>query len=165
MNIKKNHWSVEQIETMERMVEQAVAERRCPNWKVIGQAVGHSAVASCTRMSDLRIKRRNAAEKARLQAAGIDTAPPVAKKNQPKKPPPAPVMVIAVKRRLPDYASHTVATSTHMLVADAELRARIETQGITAGLLGDPLPGRSALDQRKNACGPGGAGPTGLVKS
>jgi len=35
------------------------------------------------------------------------------------------------------------------LLIDAELRARIEVQGITAGLLGDPLPGRSALDRRE----------------
>lgn len=45
--------------------------------------------------------------------------------------------------------------STAILVADAELRARIALQGLTAGLLGDPLPGRSALDERK-ARGDGG---------
>lgn len=39
--------------------------------------------------------------------------------------------------------------STAVLLADAELRARIALQGLTAGLLGDPLPGRSALDERK----------------
>lgn len=38
--------------------------------------------------------------------------------------------------------------STHVLVTDAELRSKIELQGPTAGLLGDPLPGRSALDER-----------------
>jgi hypothetical protein len=39
------------------------------------------------------------------------------------------------------------------LVADAELRARIETLGPTGGLLGDPLPGRSALDEKRRAEG------------
>lgn len=39
--------------------------------------------------------------------------------------------------------------STAALIADAELRTRIALQGITAGLLGDPLPGRSALDRRE----------------
>ena len=39
--------------------------------------------------------------------------------------------------------------STAILIADADLRARIAVQGLTAGLLGDPMPGRSALDQRK----------------
>lgn len=38
---------------------------------------------------------------------------------------------------------------TSTMVSDAELRARIEILGPTGGLLGDPLPGRSALDQRK----------------
>lgn len=37
------------------------------------------------------------------------------------------------------------------LRVDAELRARIAAQGVTAGLLGDPPPGRSALDQRSQA--------------
>lgn len=32
--------------------------------------------------------------------------------------------------------------------ADADIRARIARQGITAGVFGDPPPGRSALDQR-----------------
>jgi len=40
-------------------------------------------------------------------------------------------------------------TSYHALITDRELRSRIETQGITAGLLGDPLPGRSALDKKR----------------
>lgn len=33
--------------------------------------------------------------------------------------------------------------------ADADLRGRIARQGLTAGFLGDPPPGRSALDQRE----------------
>jgi hypothetical protein len=36
------------------------------------------------------------------------------------------------------------------LIADAELRARIEVLGTTGGLLGDPLPGRSALDKMRS---------------
>lgn len=39
--------------------------------------------------------------------------------------------------------------STYVLVADAELRARIALQGLTAGIFGDPPPGRSALDEKK----------------
>lgn len=34
---------------------------------------------------------------------------------------------------------------------DNDLRARIASQGITAGFLGDPPPGRSALDQLREA--------------
>ncbi len=45
------------------------------------------------------------------------------------------------------------SASSWKLRTDAELRARIHLVGITAGLLGDPLPGRSALDRRNAACG------------
>jgi hypothetical protein len=41
--------------------------------------------------------------------------------------------------------------STSVLIADADLRGRIATQGLTAGLFGDPPPGRSALDQKRGA--------------
>lgn len=157
MKTTKNLWSTDQLDTMERLVQQAASERRTPKWRDIAAVVGHSAVACCTRMSELRKHRRNAEEKARLQAMGIDTKPPVARKKPAKRLPP-PVTVIPAKRVL-DYTPHTIATSTHMLVADCELRARIGLQGITAGLLGDPIPGRSALDQkRQQACGSGGRG-------
>jgi hypothetical protein len=35
--------------------------------------------------------------------------------------------------------------------ADADIRARIDRQGITSGFFGDPPPGRSALDQKQSA--------------
>src|SRR4051794_19080156 len=38
------------------------------------------------------------------------------------------------------------AVPYHILRADAELRGRIAISGLTGGLLGDPAPGRSALD-------------------
>jgi hypothetical protein len=42
--------------------------------------------------------------------------------------------------------------STHVLIADSELRSRIEKQGPN-GLFGDPMPGRSALDRRNAGAG------------
>lgn len=54
----------------------------------------------------------------------------------------------AVPARRPRDA-HGMGTSTHRLMVDAELRSRIAEQGVTAGLLGDPLPGRSALDRKR----------------
>lgn len=48
-----------------------------------------------------------------------------------------------------DDAPYVRTTSTAKLVMDAELRSRIEVQGITGGLLGDPMPGRSALDRKR----------------
>jgi hypothetical protein len=53
-----------------------------------------------------------------------------------RKNPPAPLRSLA-------------AITTDRLIIDAELRSRIEVSGITAGLLGDPPPGRSALDERR----------------
>lgn len=47
---------------------------------------------------------------------------------------------------------------TEALREAAELRARIALQGVTAGLLGDPLPGRSALDARLARLRGGGNG-------
>jgi hypothetical protein len=41
--------------------------------------------------------------------------------------------------------------STAALQLDNELVSRIAVLGITGGLLGDPLPGRSALDQKRAA--------------
>jgi hypothetical protein len=63
---------------------------------------------------------------------------------RPPKPAPLPVAVHQAAATKPSGRQ----VSTHVLIADAELRSRIALQGLTAGLFGDPLPGRSALDQR-----------------
>lgn len=42
----------------------------------------------------------------------------------------------------------SAAISLARLVIDRELRSRIEILGTTGGMLGDPLPGQSALDKR-----------------
>jgi len=57
----------------------------------------------------------------------------------------APVFMQAPIAPLPEPSERRRSVST--LISDAELRARIEILGPN-GLLGDPLPGRSALDQR-----------------
>ncbi len=44
---------------------------------------------------------------------------------------------------------NSAVLSFSALQAAAELRDRIEVLGVTGGLLGDPAPGRSALDQRR----------------
>ncbi len=58
-----------------------------------------------------------------------------------KRKPPQPLPLVAVPRpeKRPRYFSD----------ADNDIRARIARQGLTAGFLGDPPPGRSALDQRE----------------
>jgi hypothetical protein len=62
---------------------------------------------------------------------------------------PAPAIAPAMgqaKAIEPSGAVMSLAT----LLADAELRSRIAIQGVSAGLLGDPMPGRSALDQKRS---------------
>jgi hypothetical protein len=49
----------------------------------------------------------------------------------------------------PAPAASRIATPISRLVADAELRDRIAERGLTAGILGDPPPGRSALDLKR----------------
>jgi hypothetical protein len=52
----------------------------------------------------------------------------------------------------PEAASFWRGTSTAKLMSwDAFLSARVAEQGATAGLCGDPLPGRSALDRKRGA--------------
>ena len=82
----------------------------------------------------------------KYKAAGTPRKPPkrrlgVFPKALPVQPA-APVLQVAAA---PPSARRV---STHVLIADSELRSRIALQGLTAGLLGDPLPGRSALDER-----------------
>lgn len=71
--------------------------------------------------------------------------------------PAAPAEAVVIAQAAPGPLGSRRA-STAVLMADAELRARIALQGLTAGLLGDPLPGRSALDQRKARDAGGGNG-------
>jgi hypothetical protein len=78
-----------------------------------------------------------------------DAVPPKAADPVVRAKPPVAAKAIILQAAAPSTPSRAVKTST--LVADSELRARIEMVGITAGLLGDPLPGRSALDQMRKA--------------
>lgn len=72
-------------------------------------------------------------------------------KAMPKWNPPKPFRIIAPApaspREMPPPSGAVV--STHTLRVDAELRARIDALGVTGGMLGDPLPGRSALDRKR----------------
>ena len=52
-------------------------------------------------------------------------------------------------RQAPPSRAPARAVPTSRLIAVAELMQRIGVQGVTAGLLGDPLPGRSALDRKR----------------
>jgi hypothetical protein len=131
----RNKWTQPQCDLLEKLVEAGVG------FNVISERTGHPISSCRTKASELRSMRREAeAEKFRKNLKPAPAAPVPSKPRQP---------IIAQAAPSPS-PSRAVKTST--LVADAEIRARIAIQGPN-GLLGDPLPGRSALDQRKaGAC-------------
>ncbi len=102
------------------------------SWAEIAPLVGHPHLSCATKMSEIRARRQ--------RAGG---APPPSKRGRPPKP--------YVPQRPPAIPAPPSARScrTSTLLADAELRARIEVLGPTGGLCGDPMPGRSALDQKR----------------
>lgn len=69
-------------------------------------------------------------------------------RNGRPKPAERPAARTIVVQQAKDTRTASRAVPTSRLVIDAEIRARIELQGLTAGLLGDPPAGRSALDKR-----------------
>lgn len=110
-------------------------------WDAIGAAFGVTGANCCTRyhhrQAKIRIAEAREAARARaahLAANGIVAAPPL------PSPPPAPVIAG------PPLAVHR---PRYFHAADNDIRSRIARQGLTAGFLGDPPPGRSALDQRE----------------
>lgn len=129
----RNKWTAPQLKLLKEM---HVAGRK---WPAIASAVGHP-LSSCQQMlSRIRGQKRNE----EFERARVAPKTPVA-----IVPPVKPAIVPAIARPAKPSAR---STSTARLVMDAELRSRIELQGITAGLLGDPMPGRSALDRKRNA--------------
>ena len=104
----------------------------CP-WDFVARRCGHPKGSCQTRLSMLRRERVNAVTPDMIAARPrkLVLRAPANLVMQPVLPPSARTMRTAI------------------LVADAELRARCEVLGLTGGLLGDPLPGRSALDQRR----------------
>jgi hypothetical protein len=60
---------------------------------------------------------------------------------------PAAVAPVAIAQAKATPPGRTISTAA--LIADNELRTRIAILGATGGLLGDPMPGRSALDEKR----------------
>jgi len=115
-----------------RLIDMRVRDRL--PWGAIAAALGRT-IASCKgeffqgKIPELRRARRASLIAAareitdRLEARVVPSAPPCCR-------------------------STGRAVSHHVLRADVELRGRIAILGLTGGLLGDPAPGRSALDAR-----------------
>ena len=85
---------------------------------------------------------------ARCRKLRIARGIPLGKPSRKKASVPQPII-----QQAPPSPKPSRAVRNSMLEADAELLARIELVGITAGLCGDPLPGRSALDKRNAGTG------------
>lgn len=133
-----NIWRQEQLDLMSRMVDGYLARGKRPPWDDISLRVGHPRQSCQTMMSKIRRERHNEHNRELLrQLRQQRPAPQPWLPDKKHQAPPNPRIVIT---------DHMRSTSTAKLMLDAELRMRIGAQGITAGLLGDPLPGRSALD-------------------
>lgn len=118
-----NRWTAEQKLLLEQMRDDG------KDWPEIAAACDHPKGSCQATLSQIRRDRR--------RAAGEEIIVIPRKKFKCYVPPP------------PEPIAEPTARTWRMstLVQDAELRARVAILGPN-GLLGDPLPGRSALDQR-----------------
>lgn len=121
--------------TARESAELIALQERGDNWADIAEALGRTLPACQGQF--YKIRPVNAPYKPRAPRVGAQVAPEL----------PELVSVVAIAQA-PAKPPGARCLSTAVLVADAELRARIAVLGLTAGLLGDPLPGRSALDMR-----------------
>jgi hypothetical protein len=123
VSTKRSRWKQSEVELLVRLIEGGT------DYEVAAPMVGHRVWSCRSKISEIRSKRR---EQERLKLGEIAARV----KPQPLA---SPATTTEPSAR---------ATSTAKLMIDAELRARLEVQDITAALLRDPLPGRSALDRR-----------------
>lgn len=137
----KSPWTPDQLDLLQRMIAKGYG------YGYTASMVGHSLLSCRTKMSEIRSALREGRVIGALAPSPV-SAPPKPSRLPSSAPiasrPLAPILPKAVAE-----APYLRATSTAKFVMDAELRARIEVQGVTAGLLGDPLPGRSALDRKR----------------
>lgn len=106
-------------------------------WLVVAKRVGHPKGSCQTCLSAMRRERVSAVTRSGPDRTSVE---------RPRK-----LFLRAPENlvMLPPLPPSARTMRTAILVADAELRARCEVLGLTGGLLGDPLPGRSALDQMR----------------
>lgn len=140
-----NKWHQAQLDYMAERADQYLSQGKRPPWDAIATEVGHPK-ASCQQMMS-RIRAKRAHEQKRLQLIEIRRAAAQQVKPTPGKKP-KPLRLSLIDPAIPGIDCAR-PTSTAKLRMDAELRERIGVLGITAGLLGDPLPGRSALDRKR----------------
>lgn len=143
-----NRWTDDQLSLLQQLRAGGIG------WDHVSQRCAHP-VASCRQMMTRYNNAHRAAQykadrKALREAADLVNATEPRPIPLPKNKPPQPLRAPArapIKPPQPlDYARSSMSTAR--LIMDAELRRRIEVLGATGGLLGDPEPGRSALDRR-----------------
>ena len=129
-------------ERMRRVVE--LREKHRMTWDAIGARFGVAGSLACTRYHTFKSRLRIAEKRKEL---GLHDDPPPRARQAPKT---------TLRRTWPDgtyievpVTVEPVKRPRYFSDADADIRARIAAQGLTAGFLGDPPPGRSALDQRE----------------
>lgn len=102
-------------------------------------------MASRIRNKEIKRRERETCKRIRATIRAICDAPraplPIARETEHD----CPVII----PRAPGLEAHRVNTSTQVMQFAAEMLTRVGAQGITAGLLGDPPPGRSALDRKR----------------
>ena len=129
-------WTLPRRAQLARLYDAAKRKKQF-SWPEIAAVMG-SSVASCQQTMYYIRKERGTATTYHL---AVDSPPPSSIEPRPAPPPkPQPASAGSV------LSSHV---GTARLAMMAEITARISLQGATAGLMGDPPPGRSALDQRR----------------
>ena len=141
-------WTMHEIENLIEM-----RDVRHMKWIEIAKSLGRfggvsrrQACATCC--SSYKYWKEKFARQAAMRSAGIE--PP--KRQKPAARPmelPADAEPIAPPPSVAALLNAPVKRPRYLHDADLDLRARIALQGLTAGFLGDPPRGRSALDQRE----------------
>lgn len=112
-------------------------------WREIAEQLGRTAATCCWTYHHYHAKLRLAL--AREHGAAPVAKPPAKRSGRPARRITRPFKARASRADAP------LNRPRYFHDADMDLRGRIDRQGITAGLCGDPPPGRSALDQRGRA--------------
>lgn len=154
---RRPSWSEAECEKLLRL-----RDKERWDWPEIEEAMPGRTLSACKVQYYGILKSRNAAKRIMRSPRSLQPlkpSPAVSLGRVPAAPvssPPIAEPVVPVRRALPaEPARGSAAVSTGLLIADAEMRSRIAVLGITGGLLGDPAPGRSALDKprAKEWCG------------
>lgn len=149
----RSRWSGEQLARCEAIIsEHQAAGERLVRWGDYAVELGHP-LRACYAMSSIVRSRMRAKRRAEYRAevqAALKPMGTMAGFSFPPAPaalPPKPQVIAPPKIALDVERKNT---STQALLFAVEMRNRIAEQGITAGLLGDPPRGRSALDKMRS---------------